>query len=127
MDSPVFRPRWMALAFVVLMATGAAHLVGDEKNGGLISNMADQIVHQQIGGAPDAPSEPAGQIRTAKTQHNELLAPPDMGDDIGLGEGGPSAATGPDESNPSSGPALHPDVFKGRPFIMVDGKVKFVD
>ena len=74
MDTPVFRSRWLALAFVMLLAMGAAHLVGDEKSGGLISDTAERIVHQQSqqDGDPRNPwsVEPG---KTVVTSNAELL------------------------------------------------------
>lgn len=126
MDTPVFRSRWLALAFVMLLAMGAAHLVGDEKSGGLISDTAERIVHQQSqqDGDPRNPwsVEPG---KTVVTSNAELLRdtpafrpiPDDAkGDDV----------VAPSET-PAPGPAIHPDVLTGRPFVVVDGKIKFVD
>ncbi len=127
MDSPVFRSRWMALAFVALMAMGAAHLVGDEQNGGLISNTADQIVHQQAGGETKPRPEPATNTLATRMQPSVHRPAASTGKDIRLDRTEPEITAGPEGNNPAPGPALHPDVVTGRPFIMVDGKVKFVD
>lgn len=46
MFTSLFRNRWVALAFVLLTAIGAAELVGEEEDGGPLGNAAEKWAGQ---------------------------------------------------------------------------------
>ncbi|QYU70988.1 hypothetical protein J4558_13135 [Leptolyngbya sp. 15MV] len=48
MFTSLFRNRWVALAFVLLTAIGAAELVGDEEDGGPLGNAAQRWAGQRV-------------------------------------------------------------------------------
>ncbi len=48
MFTSLFRNRWVAVAFVLLTAIGAAELVGDEEDGGPLGNAAQKWAGQRV-------------------------------------------------------------------------------
>ncbi len=48
MFTSLFRNRWVAVAFVLLTAIGAAELVGDEQDGGPLGNAAQKWAGQRV-------------------------------------------------------------------------------
>jgi hypothetical protein len=118
MHSPVFRSRWIALAFVLLTAMGAALLVGDEEGGGVIGQATERLIGQRTDSAQEVEilvPEPVGELRMPAQQQ---LAIPVEDDPIA-----DQADEGYDpEADSDTEPAIDPDPDAEQPaeFVIVE-------
>ncbi len=125
MYSPVFRSRWLALAFVVIMAMGAAKLVGDEKGGGVIGHATEQILDQRkefARGVEDLRAGDEGDDGFASDEELVQDGAPSEPEAIGGFDPAPTADTEPAGDN-----AMGPNEIGDSAFVIVDGEVRIID
>ena len=128
MYSPVFRNRWIALAFVLFMAMGAAQLVGDENDAGVISQAAEQLIDQRADFARQADelSVDTADVEAEFAEDDDLIAAEapvtDEPDSFSGFDPVPDMA---EPSRPDRG--ISPDEMAGSEIVIVDGEIQIVN